>query len=253
MDVLAAATAIGPPLGTVGAAFYFSPEAAARAEGIGLDVVSLYAAGRGAVLGGCSPDQVDETFFFFKSGLISGVVGAARAKADQGDILDAHLGSADDFAQSTYASADPVALAAFADAALNVVGALPRGRWPLVDGYRSQPMPARPAASAYRGAVLLRELRGGVHREAVEAVGLSAAVACQFDRGDDYYRLHGFGDADRVPETPATLAARVEAETATDAAMAELLAVLDGSQLDGLVAGAELLASTGPAVVLPGS
>ena len=57
------------PLGTVaGAAFYFSPEAAARAEGIGLDVVSLYAAGRGAVLGDRTPDEVDETFFFFKPG-----------------------------------------------------------------------------------------------------------------------------------------------------------------------------------------
>ena len=52
----------------MGAAFYFSPEAAARAEGIGLDVVSLYAAGRGAVLGDRTPPEVDETFFFFKSG-----------------------------------------------------------------------------------------------------------------------------------------------------------------------------------------
>ena len=101
--------------------------------------------------------------------------------------------------------------------------------------------------------MLLRELRGGVHRHAVEAVGLSAAVACQFDRGDDYYRLHGFGDADRVPETRATLAARVQAEEATDAAVAELLSVLDTTQLENLVTGAELLASSGPGVVLPGN
>jgi hypothetical protein len=253
MDALTAATALGAPLGTVGAAFYFSTEAVARAEGIGLDVVSLYAAGRGAVLGNRTPAEVDETFFFFKSGLIAGVVEAARAKAGPAEILGAHLGAADDFAVATYGAVDPPVLEAFATAALRVVDALPTGRWPLVDGYRAQPMPGGVAASAYRGAVVLRELRGGIHREAVEAAGLSAAVACQFDRGDDYYRLHGFGDDDRVPETPATLATRVGAEQATDAAVAALLVVLDERGLEDLVAGAELLAATGPEVVLPGT
>ena len=252
MDALTAATAIGAPLGVVGAAFYFSPEAGVRAEGIGLDVVSLYAAGRGAVLGDRTPSEVDETFFFFKSGLIAGVVEAARVTAASADILAAHLGWADDFAVSTYGSVDPTVLAAFDAAGTRVVEALPTGRWPLLDGYRVQPMPGGTAASAYRRAVLLRELRGGIHREAVESAGLSAAVACQFDRGDDYYRLHGFGDDDRVPETPATLATRVGAEQATDAAVAELLAVLDEERLEDLVAGAELLAATGPGVVLPG-
>ena len=252
MEPLVAATAIGPPLGTVGAAFYFSPEAAARAEGIGLDVVSLYAAGRGAVLGDRTPPEVDETFFFFKSGLIAGVVEAARTKATPADILDAHLGSADDFAAATYGTVDPAVLAGFAAAGARVVDGLPTGRWPLVDGYRAQPVPGAAAASAYRHAVLLRELRGGVHRDEVEGAGLSAAVACQFDRGDDYYRLHGSGDADRVPGTPATLAARAAAEEATDAAVGELLAVLDEVELGHLVAGAELLAATGPGVVLPG-
>jgi hypothetical protein len=253
MDAHTAATAIGPPLGTVGAAFYFSPEAAARAEGIGLDVVSLYAAGRGGVLGDRTPAEVDETFFFFKAGLIAGVVEAARTKAGPVDILRAHLGSADDFAAATYGTVDPDVLATFDAAASRVVDALPTGRWPLVDGYRAQPAPVGPEASAYRRAVLLRELRGGIHRDAVEAAGLSAAVACQFDRGDDYYRLHGFGDADRVPETPATLAARVDAEEATDAAVAERLAVLDEAELAALVTASELLVATGPGVVLPGS
>lgn len=251
MDALTAATTIGSPLGVVGAAFYFSPEAAARAGGIGLDVVSLYAAGRGAVLGDRTPEEVDGTFFFFKSGLIAGVVEAARAQAGPAEILAAHLGSADDFAVATYGTVDPTVLAAFDAAGSRVVDALPTGRWPLVDGYRAQPLPGGISASAYRRAVLLRELRGGVHRDAVEAEGLSAAVACQFDRGDDYYRLHGFGDEDRVPGTPATLAARVGAEQATDAAMADLLAVLDEQGVEDLVAGAEQLAAAGPRVVLP--
>ena len=133
-----------------------------------------------------------------------------------------------------------------------MVDALPTGRWPLVDGYRAQPTPGGTAASAYRGAVLLRELRGGIHREAVEAAGLSAAVACQFDRGDDYYRLHGFGDEDRVPGTPETLATRVGAEQATDAAVAELLAVLDEERARGPGGGGRAAGGHGPGGRPPG-
>jgi len=99
--------------------------------------------------------------------------------------------------------------------------------------------------------VILRELRGGVHREEVEAAGLTAAVACQFDRGDDYYRLHGYGDEDRVPGTPEVLAARASAEEATDRRMAELLAVLDEDRLAALVAGAEAMIDAGATVTLP--
>jgi len=251
MDALEAATALGPTLGTVGAAFYFSPQASARASGIGLDVVSLYAAGRGSVLGDRSPAEVDDAFFFFKSGLIGGVVEAARASTDPSAILDAHVGSAVDFALATFAEVDPAVLVGFDDAASRVVADLPTGRWPLVDGYRSVPVPDDQVASAFWHAVILRELRGGVHREEVEAVGLTDAVACQFDRGDDYYRLHGYGDADMVPETPEILAARASAEEATDRRMAELLAVLDEDRLAALVAGAEAMIDAGATVVLP--
>ena len=251
MDALAAATAIGPQLGTVGAAFYFSPEASARASGIGIDVVSLYAAGRGGVLGDATPADVDEAFFFFKSGLIGSVVEGARASADRSAILEAHVGSAEDYAIATFRDADPSVLTAFDHAAARVIEELPAGRWSLVDGYRAVSVPSDRMASAYLRAVILRELRGGVHREEVEAVGLTDAEACQFDRGDDYYRLHGYGDEDRVPETPEILASRVSAEGATDRRMAELLSVLDEAQLTALVAGAQVMIDTGATVVLP--
>ena len=251
MDALAAATAIGPQLGTVGAAFYFSPEASARASGIGIDVVSLYAAGRGGVLGDATPTDVDDVFFFFKSGLIGSIVEVARASAGQSAILEAHVGSAEDYAIATFRNAEPSVLTGFDHAAARVIEELPAGRWSLVDGYRAVPVPSDPMASAYLRAVILRELRGGVHREEVEAVGLSDAEACQFDRGDDYYRLHGYGDEDRVPETPEILASRVSAEAATDRRMAELLSMLDEAQLTALVDGAQAMIDAGATVVLP--
>ena len=241
MDALAAARATASPLGDVGSAFYWSPQAAARAEGIGLDVFGLYAGGRGAMLGDRTPEEVDEEFFFFRPGMIAGMVEAARATADPASIAAAHLGAADDFARATFGGIDAVVVADFDAAATVVVDGFAEGRWPLADGYRAAGRPVDPLASAFRHAVVLRELRGGVHLDAVVAAGLTGAVACQFDRGDDYYALHGFGDEDRVAVTPELLAARVAAEERTDEQMAELLGILDDDQRASLVSGAEAL------------
>ena len=237
-----AAAALAAPLGTVaGATFYFSPESVARADSVGVDVVSLYAAGRGAVLGEVPPSEVDAVFFFFRPGMIAGLVEGARSVVAVPALLEAHLGAADDFALATFGGVDADVLDAFDRAAATVVAGLPRGCWPLVDGYRAPPVPEAPAAAAFRRAVLLRELRGGVHRDAVVAAGLTAAVACQFDRGDDYYRMHGFGDEDRVPETTEVLVAKDAAEAATDRRVGELLGVVGRRGLEALVTGAQAL------------
>ncbi len=238
MEPLDAASAIAAPIGTVGAAFYFSPEASARAEEIGIDVVTLYAAGRGGVLGGLSPEEVDEEFFFFKTGMISGVVEAGRAMADPSAILAAHLASADDYALATFGGLSGSVLPEFEAAASTVIGALPTGTWALADGYRAAPARTEPAAAAYMSAVILRELRGGVHRDAVVSAGLTGAVACQFDQGDGYYRLHGFGDSDMVEGTPDVIAAKDAAERVTEEKMGELLSVLDDDGRTALVVGA---------------
>jgi hypothetical protein len=244
MDPSDVASTIAEPLGAVaGAAFYFGPESTAQAVSAGVDVVTLYAAGRGGVMGDASPAEVDEVFFFFKPGLIAGVIEAGRATADPAAILGAHLAAADDYAHALFDGIDPAALAGFARAASAVFDGLPTGAWPLVDGYRRAVEPADPTATAFRGAILLRELRGGVHRDAVVAAGLTGAIACQFDRGDDYYRLHGYGDEDRVPGTPEVLAARAAAVEATDARMGGFLSVLDDAGLQALVDGALAMAA----------
>lgn len=240
MDVLHTTRAVSAPIGDAAAAFYWAPTAAARAEGIGLDVFLLYAGGRGGVLGDLTSVQVEEEFFFFKPGMISLMVEAARAGAAPADILGAHLGAADDYARATFGAIDPDVVAGFDDAAGHVVDGFPSGRWALADGYRSTTVPDDPLASAYRRAIVLRELRGMVHRDAVVAAGLTPAVSCQTGALESY-ALHGFGDEDRVELTTAILAARATADEATDAGMAELLTVLDDARRVALVAGAEAL------------
>jgi hypothetical protein len=242
MDPKAAAAALADPLGAVaGATFYFSPQSAARASAAGLDVVTLYAGGRGAVLGDVPASEVDEVFFFFKTGLITGLVETARKVVDVPTLLAVHLGAADDFAMATFGGIDDSVLAAFDTVATSVVDGLVTGAWPLVDGYRAAPVPPDLESAAFRRAILLRELRGGVHRDAVIAAGLTAAEACQFDRGDDYYRLHGFGDEDLVEATTSVLAARDAAVASTDEQVGRLLSVLDAAGLDALVAGAQAM------------
>ena len=72
MDATTAVSTIAGPIGDLAAHFYFSPQAVARGEAIGLDVVSLYGAGRASVLGGLDPQAADATCHFFKPGMVAG-------------------------------------------------------------------------------------------------------------------------------------------------------------------------------------
>jgi hypothetical protein len=243
MDATTAASTVAGPLGELGAGFYFSPQALSRADAIGLNVVSLYAAGRASVLGGVDPQTADEIFYFFKPGMIAAVVAQGRSLASADAISAAHLGAADDYAEATFAAADPATLAAVTDAVDALAATIPAGAWPLYDGYRSAPVPTTATARAYRAAMLLRELRGGVHTYAVRACGLTPATACQFDRDLDHFRLHGFADEDMVEHTPEITSQRAEAEAMTTAQMATLFGALSPAQCEAIVAGTGALAA----------
>ena len=243
MDAMTAASTIAGPIGSLGGNFYFSPQAAARGEAIGLDVVSLYGAGRASVLGGVDPEAADEIFYFFKPGMVAAVVSRGRSLAGEDTIATAHLGAADDYAEATFADVDSATLAAFTDAVDALAATVPSGSWPLFDGYRSAPAATTAPARAYRAAILLRELRGGVHTDAVKACGLAPATACQFDRGLDNFKLHGFSDDDIVEHTPEIEAQKADAEAATAAQMAALFAPLSQTQLEAIVAGTNALAA----------
>jgi hypothetical protein len=185
MDATTATQTIAGPIGNLGANFYFSKQAIAQGEAIGLDVVSLYGAGRASMLGGVDPETADAIFYFFKPGMIPAVVTRGRGLATEDAIATTHLGSADDYAEATFAAVDSATLGAFTDAVAALIATVPSGSWPAFDGYRAAPSAPTAAARAYRAAILLRELRFGVHSDAVEAAGLSPATACQFNRHGD--------------------------------------------------------------------
>jgi hypothetical protein len=241
MDTLDLANTISEPIGTVGMSFYFSPQAIAQSEGLKLDVVTFYAGGRGGVLGDIDAVEVDRIFYFFKTGMVATMVEKARAGADRDATVTKHLEAANDYASAMFGGIELKILQGFSAAAKALAATLPAGRWPIVDGYLAQSVPADPIHEAYYWSIVLRELRGGVHIDAVIAARLSGAEACQLDRGGIYFGLHGYGDEDRVEETEELLARRIAAEDDTSARMATLLEVLDDTQRDTLAAGAVAL------------
>jgi hypothetical protein len=232
------ATTIAAPIGLVGMSFYFSPQAIAIGETIELDIVTFYGAGRGGVLGDVEVTEVDEVFFFFKEGVIAGLMEAARAGAPRELAVSKHLEASSVFARDTFGGIDAGVLEAFSAAAESLMASVPKGSWPIVDGYLLQPAPSDSVAAAYRWAVILREVRGGVHTDAVKAEGLSDLEAVQFDNGGAMLGLHGYADEDRVEETDEIVARRQAVEDDTDARMEAVLDVLSDSQRDALAAGA---------------
>jgi len=238
MTTLATATALAEPVGRVGSWFYFTPSTAEIGQTIGLDVVGFYALGRGGVMGDLPVTAVTEAFYFFKPSFVESMYAEARARQAPEVAVPAHLAAADVFARATFGAIPEDQLRAFAAAAAAVVASAPEGRWPLVDGYRRFDQPDDAAAAAYRQAILLRELRGGVHIDAVRDARLMPVQACYLDNGAKYFALHGFTDDD-VPEVDDDVRQRrADAEADTDARMAALLGVLDEAQQQALVTGA---------------
>jgi hypothetical protein len=241
MDTRELADHLAEPIGTVGMSYYFSPQAIARGEAFGMDVVTFYAGGRGGVLGDRTPAEVDDIFFFFKSGMVAAMVEKARSIRPADETAAEHLKAADDFAHATFGAIDPAVLDAFSAAAGRLMDAVPEGTGALVDGYRHQAVPHNPYDKACYWSIVLRELRGAVHTNAVHAAGMSGAEACQLDRDGAFFALHGYGDDDRAEETADLIARRNEVEVETSAAMAKFLDGLDEDDRQALLAGARAM------------
>lgn len=250
MDPVTCTQRIAEPIGTVGMSFYFSPQAIAIGETIELDVVAFYAGGRAGVLGDVPVVEVDEVFFFFKDGMVAQMAERARSIAEIDLTVQKHMEAAASFAEATFGAVPAEQLEAFSAAAERLSGLAPAGRWPIFDGYLALPVPTGTVARAYHWAVILRELRGGIHTDAVKAAGLSDVEAVQLDQGGAMLGLHGYADEDLSEVTDELLARRAEADAATEAGMVELVSQLDDAERQALVdaslAMAEALASPTP-------
>ncbi|MHB1210016.1 MAG: helix-turn-helix domain-containing protein [Acidimicrobiales bacterium] len=225
------------PIQLVGMSFYFAPSTAERAKALGLNVFQFYGLGRGGVLGDADYDTVFDAFTFFSHPAMGMLWTASLEHADPVASAAAYLEAAYAYADDTFGAIDRGVLEAFAHAARNVVNAVPAGHHALFDGYAHFEVPTNPVHAAYLGAILLRELRGGVHIDAVHEVEITPEEAAYL-HDPSIFKLHGYSDDD-VPEvTPELEAKKVRAEELTTSGVAAYLEVLSESEREALLAGA---------------
>ena len=250
MDARELAVALADPIQSLGAAFYFAEETRAIASSRGLNVYQFYGLGRAWVMGDVDPAAVEDAFTFFPSSVIDLIYAQPRATHDPTTTAAAHVAAAYTFADRSFAAVAPEALAGVARVAREVLEGVEVGRYPLVDGYRRAEEPHDARHAAYRAVITLRELRGGVHIEAVAHVGLSPLEACYL-QGPDAFTLHGYAEADAPLVTPDLSSRKERAETLTDESMARYLSPLDDDArvvlLEGVRAMAAALADPAPA------
>jgi hypothetical protein len=231
------ADVLADPIQVLGMSFYFDELTKARGREHGINVVEFYGLGRAGVLGDVETSTVIDAFTFFDPSLIDYFWTSAKTKADPVSTASAHLNAAYEFADRTFGAVDPGLLALFSDAARRVIDAQALGVCLLVDGYRQFPAPSDPVHGAYLGAILLRELRGGLHIRAVADADLDIVAACYL-QGPEVFALHGYKEDAAPMVTEELREKKRRAEELTNAAMATALAVLSDEQRDSLAEGA---------------
>jgi hypothetical protein len=237
MDTIELSDVTATPIQVVGMSFYFDPGTVALAGEQGLHRFQFYGLGRGGVLGDVDREVVERAFTFFHPATYEFIWDGARLKADPALTASAYLQAAYEFADRTFGVIPVEVLARYAAAAHKVAGAVESGHHLLVDGYRQYRVPESAVHAAYLGAILMRELRGCVHIDAVASVGLTPLEACYL-QAPETFKSHGYKDADVPRVTPDLVEKKAEAETITNAMMADCFSVLSNDERQDLRDGA---------------
>jgi hypothetical protein len=154
---------------------YFSPDAKARYEAIGLKGYWMgYVASRSAAVGTPSASLVTALFHGFSPSIIGRAVPDAWRLAARDDILEARLGLARDSLAPALADAD---VARVARELGQVVDGLDLAGKPLAGAHADLPAPSDDIGRLWHAATTIREYRGDCHVAVLTAAGLDGASA----------------------------------------------------------------------------
>ncbi len=173
--------------------------------------------------------MVIDAFTFFHPRVLDRMWTQAKEKADPVAVAADYVEAAYEFADRTFGALDVEVLRDFAAAAHKVAASVESGHHRLVDGYKQYEVPANPVHAAYLGCILMRELRGCVHIDAVNEVGLSALEACYL-QDPAIFTMHGYVEEETPTVTPETAAKKARAEELTSSMMAECFSVLSDDE-----------------------
>jgi len=228
-----------PIIRDIGWAHYFAPEAEAAAAKIGIDLFTLYAIGRGGVLGDVEPVVVASAFGYFNPEVVEAMWNAGKGAIAPREATRVYLDCAAEVGRRTLGQIEGLdEMVAAADAvnqAADPVGLA------LYAGYRGELLVSDVPGRAMQIVNVLREYRGSAHLVALRACGVDARTAHFIKRPGDG-AMFGW-PADFLPEiSDEQRAAAGRAETLTDDLVRPAYAVLDEAGAAALIRGLDDMA-----------
>lgn len=223
-----------PTINTLGAAFYFAPEALEMGKERGLDGFRLYFIGRGGVLGDVEAPVVASAFGYFEASLVDHIWSSAKEIVAPREGGRLYREAAWRFGRAHFA--DLQGLDEFCAAAEAVVAAADPAGLALFAGVAAEPRPDDAPARAMQLLAILRELRGSAHLLAVVASGLSPRVA-HYMRRPDFYATFGWPEDQPPAVTEDDRVRQKAADDLTDRLMRAPFGVLDEAGRQGLMTG----------------
>jgi len=226
-DVLDAAIAAGSPIEQAVGVFMLHPENLAESIAAGYqNPIAGYVAGRGGVLGEATAVTVSSVFVAFEPTFVRGLWEEGVAVRGATAAAEVYWDQAARFARKHLAGAEGLdRIAALGE---KIIATTPDAGLPLYAGWRTMPLADDPLARALQVMHVLRELRGGVHFNALTISGITPVEAHMLNKGHQYAAMFGW------PEPLADGADKkdryAEVKRATNRRMAEIFA--DALDLD---------------------
>ena len=220
-DLFDAAVAAGSPIEQAVALFMLHPENLAESTASGYqNPIAGYVAGRGGVLGEATAATVCSVFVVFEPTLLRGLWEEGVAVCGARGAADVYWEQAARFARKHLAGAEGLdRIAALGE---KVIAAAPDAGLPLYAGWRTMPLADDAPARALQVMHVLRELRGGVHFNALTISGITPVEAHMLNKGQQYAAM--FGWSEPFPDGADKKDRYAEVEQATNRRMAEIFA-----------------------------
>ncbi|MEO3872280.1 hypothetical protein ABGB18_26005 [Nonomuraea sp. B12E4] len=240
-DPRTTAASVRAPIGQYGGGFMMSREAKAVCDEHGLGAREFYFRGRCGVLGECDADVVNSVVVFFpREHVEESWNGGRKLPVERAVELYAEVCRA----WGRRKLGDHDGCTRIAELLLRVVERASPAGVPLFAGWRAVPLADDPPARAVQLMHVVRELRGGLHANAVVAAGLDpleATLAAGHDAtpfgavaGERIARFFNWPEPYATPG-PHVVARRAAVEETTDDLMATVFSVLDEDESDDLI------------------
>lgn len=186
-----AARASGAPVEQAVALFMLHPETFAESVAAGYEnPFAGYVAGRGGVLGEATGVTVSSIFTVFEPNFLRALWEEGVAVHGATGAAELYWAQAAGFARKYLAGAEGLdRIAALGE---KIVAATPDAGLPLYAGWRAMPLADDAPARALQVMFILRELRGGVHLNALTISGITPVEAHMLNKGHQYTTMFGW-------------------------------------------------------------